>query len=102
LLAKYESTKGVAVKFGVAFNAYDGFDFDGTLNSFALKANISSTSNETHSAFTYKIIYSDNSHLNAQIIIGVYAYENDELTFVNAKDGVFSPVSYNSILSTLS
>lgn len=96
LLAKYEDTKGVAVKFGVAFNSYSSFNFDGTLNSFALKADISSS----HDAFTYKVNYGDDSRLDAQIVIGVYAYENDTISFINAKDGVFTPVSYNSLLST--
>ena len=100
LLAIYEATKGTTVTFGVAFNAYDGFDFDGTLDSFKVKSDIVASSDADFGAFAYKVIYSDASRFDALIVIGVYARENEALTFVNADNGVFAPVSYNSVLNS--
>ena len=101
LLAIYEATKGTTVTFGVAFNAYDGFDFDGTLDSFKVKSDIVASSDADFGAFAYKVIYSDASRFDALIVIGVYARENEALTFVNADNGVFAPVSYNSVLNSV-
>lgn len=100
LLSKYEATKDVTVSFGVAFNAYEGFDFDGTLDSFAIKSDVA-TSSIGHSVFSYKMTYADETHLDSKIVIGIYARENGTLTFVNTENGEFTPVSYNSILNSL-
>ena len=100
LLAIYEATKGTTVTFGVAFNAYDGFDFDGTLDSFKVKSDIVASSDADFGAFAYKVIYSDASRFDSLIVIGVYARENEALTFVNADNGVFASVSYNSVLNS--
>ena len=101
LLAIYEATKGTTVTFGVAFNAYDGFDFDGTLDSFKVKSDIVASSDADFGAFAYKVIYSDASRFDSLIVIGVYARENEALTFINADNGVFAPVSYNSVLNSV-
>ena len=102
LLKAYETTKGVTVSFGVAFNSNDTFSFDGTLNSFKLYNPIKIVGEDKSlGAFMYKINYADNTHLDSQIVIGIYACEKSDegeaLTFVNTVDGAFVPVSYNSI-----
>ena len=103
LLAKYEAVKGTNVSFGLAFTAQEGFEFDGTLDSFKLHYKVSNKDNGSLGAFVYKINYADASHFDSKVIIAVYATEtNDEgesLTFVNAQDGAFEAISYNSVIN---
>ena len=103
LLAKYEAAKGVDVSFGLAFNAKEGFTFDGTLDAFKLSYNISGAENSPLGAFVYKINYADEAQLDAQVVIGVYAVEEgeagEELIFVNEQDGDIEAVSYNSVIN---
>lgn len=101
LLSKYEALNGVSVRFGLAFNAKEGFEFDGTLDSFATFYDVYEKENQRFGAFVYKINYSDNARLDSEIIIGVYVREKndegEEIAFVNAKDNIFESVSYSAI-----
>ena len=107
-LALYEEAKGVTVKLGFAFNAANSFtDGEVTLDSFKLKAEVNNQYNGI--AFDYHdfiISYSDDTHLNDNIIVGAYVVEkgqdSETVYFINRsyEDGVngFEAVSYNSII----
>ena len=108
-LALYEEAKGVTVKLGFAFNAAEGFtDGEVTLDSFKLKAEVNNQYNGV--AFDYHdfiISYSDNTHLNDNIIVAAYVVEKGQdgetVYFINRsyEDGVngFEAVSYSSIVN---
>ncbi|MBQ8146719.1 MAG: leucine-rich repeat protein [Clostridia bacterium] len=104
MLKNYENAKGVSVSFGFGFNAADTFNYDGTLNSFAIVAPILNvgTSEKDFSAFTYRMIYASDDHIDDLIVIAAYVIEADEngesLSFLNAVDGELETASYNSIL----
>lgn len=103
MLKNYENAKGVSVSFGFGFNAANTFNYDGTLNSFAIVAPIVNvgTSEKDFSAFTYRMIYATDDHIDDLIVIAAYVIEADEngesLSFLNAVDGELETASYNSI-----
>ena len=106
-LALYEEAKGVTVKLGFAFNAAEGFtDGEVTLDSFKLKAEVHNQYNGVEYCFhDFVISYSDDTHLNDNIIVGVYVVEKsvdgDTVSFINrtCENGIngFEAVSYNSL-----
>ena len=104
MLKKYESTKGVKVSFSFGFNAQSTFNYDGTLNSFAIVAPIGNvgTSDSDFSAFSYKMRYKNDEHIGDLIVIAAYAIEKGEsgesLSLLNGVDGNFEAVSYNTVL----
>ena len=108
-LALYEEAKGVTVKLGFAFNSAKDFtDGEVTLDSFKLKAEVHNQYNGVEYSFhDFVISYSDDAHLNDNIIVAAYVVERNKdgesVTFINRtyENGVngFEAVSYNSIIS---
>ncbi len=108
-LALYEAQKGVTLKLGFAFNAAESFtDGEVTLDSFKLKAEVHNQYNGVEYSFhDLKISFTDDKHVNDNIIVGVYVVEkngeDETVSFINrtCEDGVngFEAVSYNSLIS---
>ena len=103
LLSAYESTYGVTVSFGFAFNLAEGFDGENaTLDSFKINAPVANRGGANkYGLYEYVMRYSDSEHLDTDIVIGAYVIEKGEsgetLTFINKTEGGFEVVSYNSL-----
>ena len=106
-LALYEQAKNVELQFGFAFNAASTFtEGDVTLESFKIVAPVAGKAGDTvFSFYQYQMSYTDDTNLDADIVIAAYVIEKSEdseaLTFINRADGTvngFNPVNYNKAL----
>ena len=101
LLAAYESTSGVTVSFGFAFNLAEGFDSENTtLDSFKINAPVAGQGGaDKYGLYEYVMKYENDAHLATDIVIGAYVIEKGEsgetLSFINKTEGGFEIINYN-------
>jgi hypothetical protein len=104
LLSAYESTNGVSVSFGFAFNLAEGFDGENaTLDSFKINAPVVGQGGaDKYGLYEYVMKYADSEHLDTDIVIGAYVIEKGEggesLTFINKTENGFDVISYSKAL----